>query len=121
MSDKDFLAWHEYHAAIFALDPVDSDSVLAWRNALDSHPIDEVFAASEKLLVTAPKSFRHDHVPGFFRILNGAPRKLKQFASACRCPSCEAAKRGENATKPKSSNDFSFVRESAMRAGRSVF
>lgn len=91
MTNDGFLDWHEYHTTIFALAPEDSKTVASWRAALKHHSLDELAAASAELLLQAPKSFRNEHVPGFFKILERmrAPRK-KGFSSTCGCESCQA-------------------------------
>jgi len=122
MSDQDFLAWHEYHVTIFALAQEDSDSVAAWRNALVDYPIDDLYTASAALLRTAPKSFRNDHVPGFFKLLPARPKRrepAKKFGSACPCEECQRRKAGEAQEHVATPRTFSFVRE-AIKQGEYV-
>lgn len=120
MANDIFSEWHEWHVTIFALADEDAVSVAAWRKALASYSVDELHGASQELLIAAPKSFRNDHVPGFFRILarnRERARPKGQVASACRCPSCQAAKGAPSTTAATDlPAKFSFVRAAAKRA-----
>jgi len=116
VTDDDFASWESYHVALFALAPEDAKTVATWRAALDEFSLAELCKASAELLRAAPKSFRNDHVPGFFKLLPARPKRREpaKFGSACPCQDCQRRKSGQpevdNSDEPPSR--FSFVRAS---------